>query len=73
MGSWRITVEGVGCHHNKNEKIDADLAAREFVAKLKAQGHSLAKAQFALTDYQGNEVTGETLLEPVSAPQADGA
>jgi hypothetical protein len=62
MGSWRITVEGVGCHHNKDEKIDADLATREFVAKLKAQGHSLKKAQFALTNYTGEEISGENLL-----------
>ena len=61
MGSWRITVEGVGYHHNKNEKIDADLATKEFVAKLKQQGHTL---------------TGENLLELPVAPaesQADGS
>jgi hypothetical protein len=62
MGSWRITVEGVGCHHNKDPKIDADLATKEFVAKLKVQGHSLKKASFELTNYQGEAVTGENLL-----------
>lgn len=49
MGTWNISIEGHGCHHNSREDIDADLATKEFIAKLKAQGHDITRAEFTLT------------------------
>lgn len=49
MGTWRITIEGHGCHHNNDRKIDADLAAKDFVKELLIQGHEIKKAEFDLT------------------------
>ena len=46
MGNWNINIQGVGCHHNGDPKIDADLAAAEFVAKLREQGHMVEVANF---------------------------
>jgi hypothetical protein len=46
MGNWNITVQGVGCHHNGKAEIDADLAAVEFVEKLRKQGHTITSATF---------------------------
>jgi hypothetical protein len=46
MGDWNINIQGTGCHHNQNEKIDADLASVEFVKTLKAQGHTIHDATF---------------------------
>ena len=51
MGYYRITVEGVGCHHNgerAEEVNDADLRAKQFVEQLKAQGHNITRAEFEL-------------------------
>lgn len=44
MGDWNITIRGTGCHHNGSKAIDADLAAADFVRKLKAQGHTIKSA-----------------------------
>lgn len=46
MGNWNINIQGIGCHHNKNAKIDADLAMQEFVQYLKRQGHTVESATF---------------------------
>lgn len=46
MGNWNINIQGVGCHHNSNPKIDADLAAVEFVAKLREMGLVVESASF---------------------------
>lgn len=46
MGNWNINIQGVGCHHNGKPDLDADLAAIEFVAKLRAQGHTVEAASF---------------------------
>lgn len=46
MGRWRITIDGVGCHHNGRREIDADLAAKDFVSELRKQGHTLEAARF---------------------------
>ena len=47
MGSWTITVKGLGCHHNGSKYIDADLAAQQFVADLIGkQNHQIAEATF---------------------------
>ncbi len=46
MGNWNINIQGIGCHHNNKPEIDADLAAKEFVKKLKDQGHTITEASF---------------------------
>jgi hypothetical protein len=46
MGNWNINIQGVGCHHNGKPEVDADLAATEFVAFLKSQGHVIESASF---------------------------
>lgn len=46
MGNWNINIQGIGCHHNGKPEIDADLAAEEFVKKLKEQGHTIEHAEF---------------------------
>jgi len=67
MGSWIIEVEGHGCHHNKREDIDADLAFKDFVERLKTQGHTLKRATFSLTGQQDDMLaTSPTPSEPSS-------
>lgn len=56
MGRWRITIDGVGCHHNGKRDIDADLAAKDFVDELKRQGHTLEQAKM---EALGTRVDGE--------------
>jgi hypothetical protein len=46
MGNWNITIQGVGPHHNGKPDVDADLAARELVQKLIAQGQRIESASF---------------------------
>lgn len=46
MGNWTLTIEGTGCHHNGNEKIDADLLAPKVVQQFKDQGHTVERATF---------------------------
>lgn len=48
MGTWRITVEGHGIHHN-NRVDDADAMAKTFVKTLKAAGHQIFRADLKLT------------------------
>ncbi len=70
MGRWRITIDGVGCHHNSNRAIDADLAAKDFVGELRKQGHNLEAARFeslgAYVDQAGTTI-------PNGTPIPDGA
>lgn len=44
MGNWNITIRGVGAHHNKKYKDDANRMAAEFVQKLLAAGHNIQSA-----------------------------
>ncbi|BCM89070.1 hypothetical protein IAD21_00913 [Abditibacteriota bacterium] len=46
MGNWNINIQGLGCHHNNNPEIDADMAAADFVKTLKSQGHTIQSATF---------------------------
>lgn len=46
MGNWNINIQGVGCHNNGKPEVDADLAATDFVAKLRSQGHQIESATF---------------------------
>jgi hypothetical protein len=43
MGNFHISVQGVGCHHNKIEK-DADAMAKKFVKELLEAGHAVMTA-----------------------------
>lgn len=44
MGQWNITIRGLGIHHNKMEKHDANRMAAKFVQDLKDAGHQIAAA-----------------------------
>jgi len=46
MGDWKITVTGIGSHHNTGNPKDAHLMAREFAEKLKESGHRVTTATF---------------------------
>jgi hypothetical protein len=46
MGNWNINIQGVGCHHNGNGVIDADLLSEEFVKRLKTAGQVVEHATF---------------------------
>lgn len=58
MGTWRIEIDGCGCHDNDDASIDADLKAKEFVGGLIDQGHHIERARFIITDGQGRDLTG---------------
>ncbi len=51
MGHFTITIKGLGAHHNKDNKADADKMAFTFVHNLKHAGHTLSEASF-LSNYQ---------------------
>lgn len=46
MGHYKITIKGLGSHHNKDNKADADKMAFKFVHELKFAGHNLSEATF---------------------------
>lgn len=69
MGRWRITIDGVGCHHNGKREMDADLAAKDFVAELKQQGHTLEAARFEMLGATVGE--GETKKYDADTIQKD--
>jgi hypothetical protein len=52
MGTWKITVEGHGIHHN-NRADDANEMARGFGNALLRNGHGLKEVQFQLTNSDG--------------------
>lgn len=52
MGNWNITIQGVGCHHNKDLPQDADRMSKKFVEDLKSAGHTVESATFT---YGGKE------------------
>lgn len=56
MGTWRIEIDGCGCHDNADPSIDADIKAREFVKELEEQGHEISSARFLLTDGEGRDL-----------------
>jgi hypothetical protein len=43
MGNWCMVIQGVGVHHN-GLALDADALLRDFVAELKACGHTIRDA-----------------------------
>jgi len=46
MGSWNITIQGVGVHHNHATSTDANRMAQDFVCKLREAGHTVESATF---------------------------
>ncbi len=46
MGNWNITIRGIGSHHNRKHLEDANRMAAQFVADLKAAGHTVVAASF---------------------------
>ena len=46
MGSWSITVRGVGSHHNTGNPHDANRMAAHFVRALRDAGHQVTGATF---------------------------
>ena len=46
MGNWKITITGVGAHHNPNNPTDADRIARQVVRVLTASGQAVNAAFF---------------------------
>jgi len=46
MGHYKITIKGLGSHHNEKNKADADKMAYKFVHDLKDAGHNISEATF---------------------------
>ena len=46
MGYYTITIKVLGCHHNKDNKADADKMAFKFTPNLKMAGHEISEALF---------------------------
>lgn len=69
MGNWNINIQGVGCHHNQNPEIDANLATVEFVKKLKAQGHHIEHATFT---FGGSDVPVQDAAKDVKEDTSNG-
>lgn len=64
MGTWRIVIEGTGCHHNDLAGVvDSNVEAQKLVDALKAGGHSLAVARFELTGRHGVVTSTDNLLD----------
>lgn len=59
MGTWRITIEGSGAHHNKDNATDADKMARGFVKDLRAAGHQVKKAEMELAPLTSTDLAAE--------------
>ena len=55
MGTWRITIEGHGIHHNGRQD-DANEMAGVFVGELLAAGHGVSLAKFDLTLPPGEDL-----------------
>lgn len=72
MGTWKIEISGTGCHHNNDPSLDADLAARAFVAGLKGMGHSIRSAGFQLTVIEYPEDGSPPVDRPARKYNLDG-
>lgn len=71
MGTWKIEIEGHGCHHNGRED-DAEVMATAFVASLRAAGHDVSAATLTLTDGNGRpQPDGTTDLRGAPQPARD--
>ncbi len=54
MGNYTITIKGLGAHHNKDNKADADKMAFQFIHELREAGHSLSEASFLYSYKEDN-------------------
>jgi hypothetical protein len=70
MGTYRITIEGTGSHHNVDYPADADQVAARAVTELKRSGHDVRRAVFELTDHAGAAYRTEDLTGQKPAPPA---
>lgn len=68
MGNYKIRVQGVGCHHNGNPAIDADLLAKALVIGLLKAGHTINQANFVILPDDGREGSVTNLNEPEKNP-----
>jgi hypothetical protein len=75
MGKYRITIEGVGVHHNyRDEVFDADREAKKLAEALKENGHSVMVAKFEVGSLVEGEFvpqTREELLAPASTDESE--
>jgi len=76
MGNWNINIQGIGCHHNQNAEIDANLSAEDLVRVLRKQGHTVESATFtsgvkddllANVDYKDAQPTDLPTCSPPTA------
>jgi len=81
MGSWTITIEGVGSHHNADYPKDANIMARQFTAELTSAGHVVERSTFTYGGrdvFPSNMTTGldmskvERVTDGVSVTEATG-
>lgn len=70
MGNWTIIIQGMGCHHNNDAKIDANIVARGLAQELEAIGQKINRAEFYCGATTDNLVTGVTTA-PQMAAEAD--
>lgn len=68
MGNWAITIQGVGCHHNKDLAADANRMSRQFVRQLRAAGHHIERADF--THGAKEDLTDEHQAHPADSRAA---
>jgi hypothetical protein len=54
MGSYKIIIKGLGCHHNKGNMADADKMAFQFAHDLKMAGHEISEAIFTYNYSEDN-------------------
>lgn len=70
MGNWKITIEGVGPHHNGDNPKDADRLAAGLVRDLKAHGQTILNATFFTgqrDDYTDDVTLRHKLLDQSNA------
>lgn len=59
MGNWTIIIQGLGCHHNNNAQIDANIVAAGLTQELLGIGQTISRAEFIVGANTDNLVTGE--------------
>lgn len=64
MGNWNLNIQGLGCHGNKSADIDVDIAAAEFIEKLRKMGQHIEKATFTFGGKQDLTPTSISDVKP---------
>lgn len=62
MGNFNISIRGIGVHHNKKNKNDANRMAAKFVQEMKDAGHSISSATIT-TGGEDDVAGGEGYLD----------